>query len=140
MVHRTQDAVSVNRAVERQMGKLGEGFNSARWLQNPENIALMSGNDVALFEGCAPGIFECHWVFTSRGKAALEKARLVIRKMFSNHGAEKIWGFTPEHHKAARIFNRKLCREIGGGSKGMFNTDNGWQELFILEKSDWKQV
>jgi hypothetical protein len=103
-------------------------FDPAAWLSDGSNIALVAGNDLALFHRTAPGVFDAHWLFASRGREALAVGRAASRAMFDQHGAEVIRGLTPVSCPKAAWFNRQL----GAKSLGIINHIHGDAELFVL--------
>lgn len=55
-----------------------ENFDAAAWLSDDRNIALRIGEDVGMAEWFAPGVYQIHVWFVSRGKQALERARAML--------------------------------------------------------------
>lgn len=108
---------------------LVDGFDPVAWLENEGNVALTDelGN-VALFEHTGAGTFEGHTLFASRGRAAIDAGRAMIRALIDMHGARAIWGRTPIERPAARWFSRQL----GFRSLGIVETVRGPCEIFYL--------
>lgn len=103
-------------------------FEPGEWMADQSNIALVAGNDLALFARVAPGVFDAHWFFASRGRQALAVGRAALCAMFDMHGAEVIRGLTPASCPKAVWFNRKLgCRSLGA-----INHAHGEVELFAI--------
>jgi len=94
------------------------------------------GDGATLFEQHAPNTFEFHTMFlpSCRGKRAMKAGRDMLHEMFTEHGAEVIWGGAPVSNRAARMFNR-YC---GGISHGIRLTpDNGEVEIFSNRRDTW---
>jgi hypothetical protein len=131
-VRRLIEPAPLARLLERaDIAPLVDGFDPAAWLADRSNVALIEGDSIALFERTRGDLYEAHWVFTARGAEALAIARLAMNAMFDMFGAAAIWGKTPMHCRAARLFNRMLgCR-----SHGVLETVRGPHELFIMEQT-----
>jgi hypothetical protein len=76
------------------------------------NVSLCAGPAVALFPA-HPKVrngYDSHYAFPPviRGKAAGIAARAMLDFMFTNVGAEVIYGTTPRDNRAARLMNAKL--------------------------------
>lgn len=114
---------------------LNRGLSGAAWVSRSGNVPITFDNgDVALFDDEGDGTYEVHFLFQSRGKLAIQHAKEAFRQMFTEHGAEFIFGLTPVELRHARIFNRL----IGGKSAGLRSTRHGVCELFTLSNAMWK--
>lgn len=84
----------------------------------------------AIFEWSAPRVWQVHTLFSDgcRGKAAMTLGKHMIAWMQAEMAAQMIWGQTPLHNRAARMFNRLM----GARSEGMRNHPvSGECELFV---------
>jgi hypothetical protein len=113
---------------------LNRGLEGSAWAANPLNIAIERGDDIALFDWCDEGTYEVHFLFQSRGKAAVAAAREAFRRMFEDHGAELILGLVPDILPQAKI----IARKAGGKYAGKQMTEFGECELYVLSKEMWK--
>lgn len=111
------------------------GLKGENWevtFDNPKNIFLTEGSNLALFEEDSKDVYYGHYFFnTFRGKTALLKARQAIEEVFSM-GGKVIKGLTPVDNKPAKLMSRWL----GFSSYGIIETHGGPMELFILTKKD----
>lgn len=114
---------------------LNRGLSGAAWLARPGNVPITFENgDVALFDAEGDGTYEVHFLFESRGRTAIEHARESFRQMFTEHGAELIFGLVPNFRRDVKL----LARWAGGKSRGLRHTANGVCELFVLSNAMWK--
>lgn len=114
---------------------LNRGVSGAAWLASPNNVSILVGDNIALFEGDGEGAFEVHFLFVSRGRLAVMAARESFRRMFEDHGAELIFGLVPEFRRDVKL----LARWIGGKLAGERNTSEGVCELYVLSKEMWSK-
>lgn len=112
---------------------LNRGLSGEAWLSHEANVPIVMGEDVALFDDEGDCIYQVHFLFVSRGKAAVASARESFRQMFENYGAELIFGMVPDFRRDVKM----LARFAGGKSAGMRNTEFGPCELFVLSKEMW---
>lgn len=104
-----------------------------------ENWVFLISNNGELclfFEWSAPGVYQMHSLSlpTFRGKAMIKAAKVLVREMFVEHGADMLWGQTPLKNRAARMFNR-LIGAKSCGYKNHFVA--GDCELFRNSKARW---
>lgn len=108
------------------------------WLADPVNIALENDlGDIALFEYGLPHhkVYSGHYIFKSRGRKAIEAARLFLDEIFNScYNINIVMGLTPVEYKAARW----LTRQIGFTSYGIEELHNKDYELFILTKKEFE--
>jgi hypothetical protein len=110
--------------------KCGMPADLDKWLADPRNIALIEGDNVALFSWRWIGIYEAHVLFTARGQAALAIGREWLSAMFGG-GAQMILAVVPEERRRAAWFARKL----GFGFRGRLETIEGLSEMYQLESA-----
>lgn len=113
---------------------MNRGLRGVDWLATPGNVSIVSAGDVALFDAKGDGIFEGHFLFRSRGEAAIVAARLAFREMFMLHGATMIFGLVPADRRDVNL----LVRWAGGKHVGIRQTSEGPCELFVLPIEMWK--
>lgn len=114
---------------------LNRGLRGADWLARPGNIPIVMGHDIALFDDEGDNAFQVHFLFVSRGKAAVASAKESFRQMFENHGATLILGMVPDFRRDVKM----LARLAGGKAVGLRYTPNGLCELFVLSKEMWSK-
>lgn len=112
---------------------LNRGLSGEVWLQHEGNVPVLIGEDVALFDDEGDCTYQVHFLFVSRGKAAVASARESFRQMFENYGAELIFGMVPDFRRDVKM----LARWAGGKFVGKRNTPDGVCELFVLSKEMW---
>jgi hypothetical protein len=110
--------------------KCGMPADLEKWLADPRNIALIEGENVALFSWRWIGIYEAHVLFTARGTDALAIGREWLSAMF-DAGAQMILAVVPEERKQAAWFARRL----GFGFRGRIETIEGLSEMYQLESA-----
>lgn len=130
---RTYDIAKVTRAVS-QYAESITGFYPEYWLADEDNIALIDGEDVALFEYVRDGVYFGHYFFKSRGKDAVTTAQRFLKEAFAK--MEVIQGLTPLTHLGARWLNKRL----GFKSYGVIKTPTGPCELLIMTKDEWETL
>lgn len=117
--------------------ELNRGLDGAAWLNTPGNVPVVMGElgslDIALFDDCGDGVYEVHFLFFSRGRAAIVAARESFRRMFVDYGAELIMGLVPDIRPDVKL----LARWIGGKFVGQRMTTEGPCELYVLSKEMW---
>lgn len=108
---------------------VGEAFNPHEWLDNDNNVALVSDDNFGLFEFEYPGVYTGHYFFgTARGKEAFELSRKMLNEIFVNHGAQAIRGLVPMNKRGSAFMTRKL----GFTSHDVLETTVGPCELFVM--------
>ena len=100
-------------------------------LEDEENIFLIRGLNLAIFEKEKEGVYIGHYFFSKRGKEAKELANEALDEIFKI--AKVVLGLTPINNRSALIMSRWL----GFKSHGVIETFNGPCELFILTKEEW---
>lgn len=114
---------------------LNRGLSGRAWLSRPGNIPITFENgDVALFDDEGDRTYEVHFLFVSRGRKAVEHAKLAFEIMFTQHDAALIFGLVPDFRRDVKL----LARWAGGKSQGIRQTPEGPVELFVLSKAMWK--
>lgn len=91
-----------------------------------------------MFEWSAPGVYQMHTAAlpSCRGKRAVKAGKQLLHEMFTQHGADMVWGMTPLDNKAARLFNRW----VGGVSCGFGEHHvSGPVEYFRNSRARWLQ-
>lgn len=112
---------------------LNRGLSGADWLAREGNVGIVMGSDIALFDDEGDSIYQVHFLFVSRGKAAVASAKESFRQMFENYGADVIFGMVPHFRRDVAM----LARWAGGKSRGLRETSEGVCELFVLSKEMW---
>ncbi len=106
--------------------------------KEPDYFALLhNGKDAAsIFEFRGPGIWESHTMFlpSCRGRKGIEAAKAMIHEMFTEHGADILWGATPIDNRAAQMFNRFIgAKTLGTGVHAV----SGPVRYFRVDKAEW---
>lgn len=114
---------------------LNRGLRGADWLARGGNVPIVLGDDVALFDYEGENTYQVHFLFTSRGRAAVASAREAFRQIFEDHGAQLIFGMVPDGMPHAKI----MARWAGGRFAGKRNTVDGVCELFVLSRDSWSK-
>lgn len=112
---------------------LNRGLSGADWLAHGGNVPIVIGDDIALFDDEGDSKYQVHFLFVSRGKAAVAAAKESFRQMFENYGADLIFGLVPHFRRDVKL----LARWAGGKSRGLRETSEGVCELFVLSKEMW---
>ena len=112
---------------------LNRGLSGVDWLAHAGNVPVVMGQDVALFDDEGDRIYQVHFLFVSRGKAAVASAKESFRQMFEKHGADTIFGMIPDFRRDVKL----LARWAGGKFVGKRDTKYGICELFVLSKEMW---
>lgn len=114
---------------------LNRGVRGADWLASEGNIPVTFDNgDIALFEYEGDHYYQVHFLFTARGREAINHARESFRVMFAEHGAKLIFGLVPDFRRDVKL----LARWAGGKCAGIRLTPEGPCELYVLSNSMWK--
>ena len=135
---RTTDPHIVEAAVETYAEAI-EGFTIESWLSNPLNVALVEGDDAALFgrQPHADHVVFGHYFFRSKGKNAVKAAKGFLEEIFTGpYSVDAVVGLTPINHKAA-IW---MTRHLGFTFDGEVETDDGPYLFSILTKQEWEQL
>jgi hypothetical protein len=101
------------------------------WLARPENWVLREGRDFALLEPFADREVRGHWLFSARGKKALDLAERFLQTL-AMLGIRRVWGMTPLECRAARLHTRKA----GFTSMGIVQFPEGTCEVFTRVLQD----
>jgi len=112
---------------------LNRGLSGADWLAHAGNVPVVIGDDIALFDDERDCVYQVHFLFVSRGKAAVASAKEAFRQMFEKYGAELIFGMVPDNLPHAKLF----ARLVGGKFIGKRDTPDGPCELFVLSNEMW---
>lgn len=112
---------------------LNRGLRGVDWIAHEGNIPVVLGDDIALFDDEGEATYQVHFLFASRGKAAVASAKESFKQMFVNHGAELIFGLVPDFRRDVKM----LARWAGGKCMGTRTTPEGDCELFVLSKEMW---
>jgi hypothetical protein len=114
---------------------LNRGLKGATWLARPGNVPVTFDNgNIALFDDEGDGAYQVHFLFVCRGAKAIDNAREAFKIMFTEHGANLIFGLVPDFRRDVKL----LARWAGGKSAGLRHTSEGPCELFVLSKFMWK--
>lgn len=115
---------------------LNAGLSGADWLNREGNVPVVMGEDVALFDDEGDSIYQVHFLFVSRGRAAVASARESFKQMFERYGADLIFGLVPDFRDDVKM----LARWAGGKYVGKRETPEGVCELFVLSKEMWSET
>lgn len=120
---------------------LNRGLKGAEWIASPGNVPVAFDNgDVMLFDFEAPGQYQAHVLFNSRGRKAIEQVRKAFKAMFEEHKASLIFGMVPDFRRDVKMLARWTGMRSAGprwASEGLGLPDTKF-ELFILSKFQWK--
>lgn len=114
---------------------LNRGLRGEDWVANPRNIAVTADEDIALFDFEAPGFYQVHILYGSRGVRALNRIREAFRQMFTEHAADGIFAMVPDFRRDVKMMARWTGMEFAGKR----DTDCGMCELFFLTRTMWKR-
>jgi hypothetical protein len=115
---------------------MNRGLSGRAWLApDAGNVPIVMGSDIALFDNEGHSIYQGHFLFTSRGRAAVASAREAFRQMFENYGADLIFGLVPVDRREVKL----LVRWAGGKYVRTRQTPEGLCELFVLSKEMWSK-
>lgn len=115
---------------------LNRGLDGRAWLADSANIPIVMGEDIALFDDEGDDVYQVHFLFASRGRAALASARESFDRMFEDHGAELIFGLVPNFRRDVKL----LSRWAGGAFVGKRDTSEGVCELYVLSREMWEKI
>lgn len=79
-----------------------------------------------------PGVYTVHWFYTVKGRAAINMAKEMLRKLFEETDAVTVRGLTKADLKPARW----CARQVGMKSHGVLSVNNEEYELFIIKKDE----
>ena len=137
MISRTNSVSKIVKAVAQYQEEV-VGFDPPDWLKNTDNVALVKGEDVSLFErqyALGSDVVCGHYFFFSRGKEACNTAKEMLKEIFTGpYNVQRIVGLTPVDHRAALWMNRQL----GFKSYGQIDTAAGPCEFVLLTKEEWE--
>lgn len=137
MIFRTKDVKKVVDAVSQYQEEV-LGFEPDDWLKNHDNVALVKGDDVSLFErqyDLGDDVVCGHYFFFSRGRAARDTAKEMLKEAFTGpYNINRIAGLTPVDHRGALWMNKQL----GFKSYGQVDTPAGPCEFVLLTKQEWE--
>lgn len=134
-MQRSFDSEDMRKALEPYPDLNPPDYDHKAWCENPYNVMLVDGDDVALGTFEYPGVYTGHYFFKSRGKNAIRVAKKMLRYMFEEQGAKVIRGVTKLDNEKARWMNRYL----GFDGLGYIETVDGMHELFCLHKDKFYQ-
>lgn len=112
---------------------LNRGLSGRDWLAHGGNVPIVMGDDITLFDDEGEGVYQVHFLFASRGKAAIIAAKEAFRQMFENYGADLIFGLVPNFRRDVKM----LARWTGGKFAGVRETPFGPCDLFVLSREMW---
>lgn len=105
------------------------GVSGAAWMASLGNISFdFDDGSVILFDWEGGKEYQVHFLMKSRGRKAIGQVREAFRTMFTQHGAELIFGLVPDRRRDVKL----MARWVGGKSAGRRMTPNGLCELFVL--------
>lgn len=119
---------------------LNRGLRGVDWLATAGNIPITFDNgDIVLFDHEGNFDYQVHVLLQSRGKKAIENIRKAFRIMFTQHGAELIFGLVPDFRRDVKM----MARWTGMRFAGKRRTPEGVCELYVLSHvmffKGWKQ-
>jgi len=114
---------------------LNRGLEGVEWVSDPRNIPIVEDDDIALFDFEQSGVYQVHFLYKSRGKAAINFTKEAFKRMFEDHGASMIFGLVPDHRRDVKL----MARWTGGKYVGKRMTDEGLCEVFVLSKDMWNR-
>ena len=109
------------------------GFDPLTFILNHDNIVIKNGLDYGVFEFTTFGTYTGHYFFKSRGRAAIDSGKQILKELFNEHGACLVIGFTPCEYKTAKWMNRQLGFKPGPA----VDTPEGLCQLFTLTKEQY---
>lgn len=127
------DEIAIIQAID--ASPLNRGLSGVDWLAVEGNVPIIHGDDISLFDDEGGCVYQVHFLFASRGRAAVASAKHAFRQMFENYGAELIFGLVPDFRRDVKM----LARWTGGKYIGKRDTAGGVCELFVLSKEMWSE-
>lgn len=125
-------AQAIINAIDRS--PLNRGLRGVDWLADRQNVAIVLGEDIALFDHVGDDTFEIHLFFVSRGRAAIDRVNEATRQMLDERGAEVLFALIPDFRRDVKL----MARWCGWKLAGRRDTAQGICELFITSKVLWK--
>jgi len=108
-------------------------FEEESWLSNPNNAAIVEGENVGFAELKDCGVYWVHFCFhTARGRQAVDLTKRMLSFLFDEVRYNSLVGLIAEDNRKARW----LIRQVGFKSVGMTDTPNGVCEMFIFTRKD----
>lgn len=136
-------AALLHRIINRpeQVAALAPGFDGVTlpgFIENPNNVFLGDENGAAIFamRFDEPGVYEGHYLLVPGRADNVERCRDFLRTMFTEHGAQAIWGFVSSENRAARA----LSRALGFAPRGYSTSPSGRSCVnYVLERTRWEK-
>jgi RimJ/RimL family protein N-acetyltransferase len=132
MITRSFDPILMQSAVKLANNPNNTDIDYEEWLANTRNMMFHEDGNIGIATYEYPGVYTLHWFFLARGREAIDLAKRMLDKFFSETDCQTIRGLTPVDNKAARF----LARKIGLTSYGVFEFLNGPCELFCMTRSN----
>jgi hypothetical protein len=132
-IERSYDPELMAKALDMAHNPANTDIDHRMWLLDRRNIMFHENGNVGLATFEYPGVYNIHWFFEDRGRAAIKMAHRMMDKFFQDYGAEAIRGLTPMDNKAARW----LARQVGLTSYGTIECITGTHELFCMTRDDF---
>jgi hypothetical protein len=108
---------------------MNRGLAGAAWAADSRNVAAVSGEeDVILFDYERPGVYQFHWLKSSRGRGAIEHAKRALTDMLARPQVDAIYGLVPVDRRDVRL----MARYIGAKLVGETRDEYGEYQIFIL--------
>lgn len=134
MIKRSFDPLVFRNVTADYRDMVSEDFDFESWLNDGNNVMLLSADNVGLATFEYPGVYSVHWYFKSaRGRKALQLAKDMLTWLFSHTDAKAIRGLTKVNLKAARW----ASRQVGMISYGVIECKSGPHELFCMTKDEF---
>lgn len=106
-------------------------FDVEEWFANPNNYAVIDGDNIAFGEYKKPGVYWVHFCFdTARGREAIQLTKEMFEKFCCDCPVKIAVGLIELTNKKARW----LIRQVGFKSLGEIMTENGVCEMFYSTK------
>lgn len=107
-------------------------FNVEKWFANPNNYAIIDGDNVGFGEYKKPGVYWVHFCFdTAKGREAIELTKAMFKKLCDDCPVKIGVGLIALENRKARW----LVRQAGFKSLGEIMTENGLCEMFYLTRN-----
>lgn len=102
-------------------------FDVESWFANPENYALIEGDNIAFGEYKSAGVYWVHFCFdTARGREAIQLTKDMFEEFCRACPVKTAIGLIEVNNRKARW----LIRQVGFQSLGEVMTENGLCEMF----------
>lgn len=106
-------------------------FDVEDWFANPDNCAIIKGDNVGFGEYKSPGMYWVHFCFdTARGREAIQLTKDMFKELCRVCPLKTAIGLIDVNNKKARW----LIRQVGFKSLGEVMTGNGLCEMFYATK------